>query len=181
MNHEKAELISALADDYLRGHERDAALSALDEHDHLRDRWQRYHLIGDLIRGEATPRPEVDLAARVRAELEREPLHLAPRRRLTPAVVGWAMAASGVLVAVLLTAVSPFDEAIPTVTLARLPVEAPTRPAKVVVVRAEGPAQGEWERLDERDLAPYLVNHHAHSNRLAMPASVRIFGNEGGR
>ena len=178
---EKAELVSALADDHLVGRERREALSALDEHDQLRERWQRYHLIGDLMRGEATPAPKpepaFDLAARVRVELESEPHHLMPRRRVTPTTVGWAMAASGVLAAVLLMATKPFDETASAPLLAKVE---PPRPANVVVVRSSGPVQGEWERLDPRELAPYLVNHHAHSTGLAVPASVRIFS-EGAR
>ena len=171
MNNEKAEQISALADDHLQGREREAALAALREHDHLRERWQRYHLIGDLVRGEAKPAAaELDLAARIRDELESEPLHFAPRRRVPPAV-GWAMAASGVLAAVLFTATNPFDEASAPVTVAQ---HRPAPPTTVV-------SQGQWDRLDERELAPYLVNHHAHAHTLVVPASVRFVSHEVGR
>ncbi len=185
------ELVSALADDHLEGREREAALAALDEHDHLRERWQRYHLIGDLIRGEATPapRPEpaFDLASRVRAELEEEPYHTAPvvelaarrRPRFTPAGVGWAMAASGVLAAVLLVATRPFDGLAPgrpMVAERHLDPSVKVLAARDTVPRATV-VEGEWERLDERELTPYLVNHHAYSARssgFAVPASVRI-------
>ncbi|GAB6041651.1 sigma-E factor negative regulatory protein [Endothiovibrio diazotrophicus] len=171
MNSEKAELISALADDNLYGREREAALAALRD-ERLRERWQRYHLIGDVIRGEAAPQIAMDLAARVREQLESEPLHLPVRRRLSPHL-GWAMAASAALAAVLLVATRPLNESATPTTLAQA-----NRPTNFVVVRDNGPGQGEWERLDERELAPYLVNHHAHSNALAVPASVRIVSHE---
>ena len=170
MNNEKAELISALADDHLQGREREAALTALRDERHLRERWERYHLIGDLVRGEIAPRDGVDLAERIREQLESEPVHLAPRRRITPAV-GWAMAASALLAAVLFVATSPFDPVRAPVAVATNPPP----PAAAVV------AQGEWERLDERELAPYLVNHHAYATTLAVPASVRIVSHEAGR
>ena len=186
MNNEKAELISALADDHLRGREREAALAALREHDHLRERWQRYHLIGDVVRGEAGvhggPDSDRDLAARIREELESEPLHMMPRRRVTPAV-GWAMAASGVLAAVLFAATSPFDGAGTPTTVAQIQNQnQPPRPAVVSeggwdrLAVAERPV--ERVRLDERELAPYLVNHHAYANALGVPAAVRIVSHE---
>ncbi|HYW03144.1 MAG TPA: sigma-E factor negative regulatory protein [Gammaproteobacteria bacterium] len=69
-----------------------------DRHSHLT--WERYHLIGDALRGDADGRT-AGLADRVMAALEREPTVLRPRRRRRVGpVAGLAAAAAVAAVAV---------------------------------------------------------------------------------
>ncbi len=105
------EQISALLDGELPQHEMRQAVDRLSEQEPLQERWDRYHLIRDVIRGDAGARSAPSVAERVRAELEHEPAILAapkpPAGTTTrpPAWVrpfaGTALAASVAVLAVL--------------------------------------------------------------------------------
>ena len=98
------EKISALIDQQGSPRQKQAAFDHLLADDDACRVWQRYHLIGCVLRGEVR-QTGTDLSVRIRAQLEREPTVLAPMRaRAIPwKPVGLlALAASVALAAVLI-------------------------------------------------------------------------------
>jgi sigma-E factor negative regulatory protein RseA len=75
------EKISQLMDGELEGQECGLHIRRLTQDNDLAQRWQTYHLVRDVLRGEAGTTSH--LAERVRARLEAEPTVLAPRSRLS--------------------------------------------------------------------------------------------------
>ncbi len=71
------EQVSALLDDELPSKETSETLSQLRERDDLQQQWNRFHLIGDVMRGEALQVNASDIAPRVRASLKEEPAIIA--------------------------------------------------------------------------------------------------------
>jgi len=101
------EQISALLDSELSGQEIDQTIDRLNGQDELRETWGRYHLIGDVIRGETQGGVHPDVAEQVRQQLASEPAILAapkPKRSHVEWISGAALAAS---VAVLAVMVAP--------------------------------------------------------------------------
>jgi sigma-E factor negative regulatory protein RseA len=143
-------------------------------------RWQRYHMIGDAVRGQLPESMDYSLADRVAASIEEEETyHLTPSRARQPAhwsrpFVGAAIAASVAVVAVL------------AVRQADLPDD------ELQVAETAMPSADEYKRLDPTRLAesqpqvvdqlnPYLVNHNefaARNGRLGLSPQVRIVGYE---
>jgi sigma-E factor negative regulatory protein RseA len=74
------EKISALMDGEADGQEAHQAFLRLQDTADARDTWANYHLIGDVMRGEALP--AFDVSQRVAAALAQEPTVLAPQRSL---------------------------------------------------------------------------------------------------
>ena len=98
------EKISALIDQQGTPRQKQAVFDHILADDGARRVWQRYHLIGCVLRGEVR-QTGTDLSVRIRAQLEREPTVLAPMRaRAIPwKPVGLlALAASVALAAVLI-------------------------------------------------------------------------------
>ncbi len=101
------EQISALLDGELPQQDMNQTVERLSEQKQLRDTWDRYHLISDVIRGDAGERASPSLADRVRTQVESEPAILAAPKpaNTTPAWVrpfaGTALAASVAILAVM--------------------------------------------------------------------------------
>jgi sigma-E factor negative regulatory protein RseA len=75
------EALSALADSEATEREVNRACAAWREQPAARDRWNSYHLIGDVLRSEGLARAsssDADFLAAVRGRLEQEPVVLAP-------------------------------------------------------------------------------------------------------
>lgn len=71
------EQISALVDN----HDQDTSLlQQLSKQPESCAQWERYHMIGDVMRGDVPPQMNFDISARVAAALEDEPTVLAPNR-----------------------------------------------------------------------------------------------------
>lgn len=141
------EQFSALVDGELDGKEGDALLARLKADTELQDGWDHYHLIGDAMR--QNRQLDIDITAAVRARLADEPTVLAPaalprpasRARRASRWVGYAMAASAALVAVIVGVQSdnlsedaqlasvvlstPAPEAVQTLAMAPTAPEAP--------------------------------------------------------
>lgn len=150
MNEQRGEALSALLDGELGGEERGLLLDRLESDHDLRDRWTRYALIGDVLRGEATAAG--DLAARVGAAVESEPTALAPRgdspekpagsvRDWLRPVGGLALAASLATVAVLGGQTLDRGRQSPAVTVAQQSAERAVRAAD-----ASDPSRGMTSR-----------------------------------
>lgn len=127
MTDQQREHVSAFMDGELDAQESDRLISSLRDEASLRQSWARYHLIGEALRNNLPGTVNHDLAQRVSCALDTEPTLLAPRqiasRRTTPPyfkpVVGWAMAASVAVVAVI-----GFNQSPTRVTPTPMPVAA---------------------------------------------------------
>lgn len=71
------EQVSALLDNELSPREASEALGRLQECDDLQAQWNRFHLIGDVMRGEASQVNASETAMRVRQSLQSEPAIIA--------------------------------------------------------------------------------------------------------
>jgi len=192
MNEINSELTSALVDGELDDAARQQILSAMTGPDREElERFGRYCLIGEAIRGEASPLG-VSVADKVRESLADDPVVLAPPRRkqrpwLRP-VAGFAVAASVAVVAVLVAPrlmTEPGVDAEPVQVAADLarPV---TRPV-LVAAGAESP-QGttgkqpdgaRWQGLTpelENRLNRLVIEHHEFGGRTGINGPVPHIG-----
>jgi sigma-E factor negative regulatory protein RseA len=83
------EKISQLMDGELEGHDCRLQVRLLEQDAGLVERWDTYHLIRDVLRGEASA--SRDLALRVRERLGREPTVIAPHTRLSARVARYTL------------------------------------------------------------------------------------------
>lgn len=91
------EQISALLDGESFEREVGSTMEQLHQDDALRETWGRYHLIGDVIRGESLAQTRPSIADRVREQVELEPAILAPAAR--PGQASWARPLAGMALA----------------------------------------------------------------------------------
>jgi len=75
MSESKFETVSLLVDNYQQN---DEIFDALIEDEQLSDTWERYHLIGDVIRGDVSSSLDVDFSASIALAISSEPTVLAP-------------------------------------------------------------------------------------------------------
>lgn len=106
MKEQQRQALSALLDGELGTAQASAVLDTLERDPDLRALWERYHLIGGVLRGEGVVMAYRDVAQRCRAQIAAEPTVLAPagarpRRpsRIAP-FAGVALAASAAFLAV---------------------------------------------------------------------------------
>ena len=109
------EQLSALLDDELSATESARMLDQLGQSSELRDYWDRYHLIGDVLRGETLHVSSNQIAERVRERIEMEPAIIAspkPQTTADPATpkkrasIQWLKPAAGVALAASVAAVT---------------------------------------------------------------------------
>lgn len=92
------EHISALMDGELKDHQMRQHLARLKENPDLRECWDTFHLIGDVLRGERPLSGVFD--GEVREKLASEPTVLAPRRSTAKRMTAYALTAAASLSAV---------------------------------------------------------------------------------
>ncbi len=171
MTDDKREKISALLDDEIPTGDIAKAISQIQEEDALRQTWQRYQLIGDLMRGEVPMGSALGVAERVKSELKSVPAVIAfPQRksirRWPRHFAGGLMAASVAALAVILLprlTISTLDEPDPARVVSKPSVQPMT-------VRQTGT---HWENLPfkkvESKLNRYLMEH----NEFASPGGMK--------
>ncbi len=95
------EQISALLDNELSDTEADSVLTQLTQQPELRQEWDRYHLIGDVMRGEPIQLQAHEISGRVRQLLDSEPAIISRPKRSNPSVwkSGWIKPAAGAALA----------------------------------------------------------------------------------
>ena len=168
MTEQELERLSALVDDELPLREITGEVRKLDQQQEARERWSRYHLIGDAMRGEVGSLYNSSLAQSISRRLEDEPVVLAPaalkrkgrgRRR---AFTGMAVAASLAAVAMVMAPQLINQEG--GVTTQPAVAEQQPAQARTYVVAQDGTR---WELLKkpavESRLNNYLVNHQERS------------------
>ncbi len=179
MNEQTKEHISAFLDNELHGGEAGRMLDRVEQSDELRQTWDRYNLIGDILRGEGVRISTAGIADQVRERIEQEPPILAPaaaRRRvqfgeswLRPAA-GAAIAASVAVVTLLAwPTLEPAPSGEADGRMAAVPV---SPPAPVQLAAAPKPIDGlengtRWRNLKEREMESklnrFLVDHNEYA------------------
>ena len=193
------ELASALLDGELDRSSQQAAISAsLAADDEERQRFGRYRLIGDVMRGESAVLAQ-QVSVRVQEALQAEPAILAPRQRarqwLRPAA-GLAVAASVATLAIVVAPqllTSSEDLTQPMQLAATSPERAGLQPS---LVAATAPAESQrpgataagvrWQALDtdlEERLNRLVIEHHEFGGRTGIygPVPHISFANYGDR
>lgn len=167
MNERIRETLSALIDGELSSNEISKTVGKLTESADLCGYWDRYHVIGDVIRGEAICSEYRQIADAVRDRLRDEPAILAPPRRsghrlrpqwIKPAA-GSALAAS--VAAIALLAAPQFINDDPS----QSPVltNANTPPPERLYAAQSGTRWNLGKPDVESKLNAYLVNHQEYA------------------
>ena len=178
-----ASQLSALVDDELEDREIDLVLRRLGRDHDACDRWERYHLISDVMQGHLPVALDTGFAARIRQAIEAEPLPR-PLARPLPAwykpVTGFGLAASVALMALFGLKLNQTDAlqppvpfAVTTPTLSFPPVSLPIQ--TVAAIQPADPIGGPVEAR----LNSYLVNHNGYASQNSvngMLPYVRMVG-----
>ncbi len=171
--------LSAIVDDELHNREHDLVLRRLCRDRDARDRWERYHLISDVLQDHLPTVIDTDFAARIRHAIETEPLPL-PGRKSLPTwykpVTGFALAASVVLMALFGFKLTQTDILQPAaqfaITTPALPAPAATLPIQTVAsiqpVTAIQPGDPARELPVEARLGSYLIDHNGYASMNSM-------------
>lgn len=188
MNEQKREQLSALVDDELT-HETSSVIDSLLEDDEAKKTWERYHLIGNSLRGHL-PEYYENTADRVSVAIASEPTILAPRKKssvLMKPVMGFAIAASVAAVAIfnVQQAKQPPETGQPVIAQASIATNQPSLAASIansqLVTQKKAQAQiYQAVNVDYR-LNRYLVNYNeyrANTGVSGMPPHVRMVANE---
>ena len=180
------ERLSALADGDLSGSARAALIVELAADVALRGRWRRYHLIGDVLRGE---RVAQDVAARVREAIAAEPVVLAPRRLRDRSMPRWLLPVAGLAAAASLGAMAVLF--LPRGEVGIGPVApglAGTPVRQLEIVRRDPIPSGPHGRIDdpalEHELQRYLTVHSdyaASGLKGPLPLAPLLVGYGAGR
>ncbi len=174
--HGAASQLSAMVDDELEDMEIDLALRRLSRDGDARDRWERYHLISDVMQDHLPAALDTDFAARIRQAIEAEP---SPRPAAKPLpawykpVTGFGLAASVALMALFGLKLNQTDALQPTAQFAAATPTRLTPPAfpPVQAGATFGLAENPGEPVEAR-LSSYLVNHNGYASLNSMHGVV---------
>jgi len=183
MTNKLNEQVSALLDNELSDHESDSVLAKISQDSDLQQCWERYHMIGDVMRGESLNLRAGEISQRVKKDIDSEPAIISIPKKgksrswksnwIKPAA-GAALAASVATVVVLNTTdLLGLDESIQSAKVASItPTPTPTQSIVTVAninsaVPIQAPHQTlpgtRWKNLKEPSLQSrlnsYLVNH----------------------
>jgi len=174
MTNETEERLSALIDSELSSALTADMLARVKQSPELRGTWDRYHLIGDAIRGECVRSSSGGIAEAVRKQVINEPAIIAqptpinsstPRDRLLRPLAGAAIAASvaGLAVFALPRLTNDVPEPVP------VQISSQTPPAPVYYSNQSGTR---WKNLKEPALESklnrYLENHSEYASAGGM-------------
>ena len=167
------EQISALLDDELNAREAESVLTRLRDRDELQQKWERYHLIGDVMRGEKIQAEVSKTAARVQEQVAQEPAIIAApqqKRAETQERSRWLRMAAGAGLAASVAAVA-------VVTMPYLTgsgIDGGAEPFAVAEQKVQPPVQyvrsggTRWKNLSqpaiESKLNGYLVEHSEYAS-----------------
>jgi sigma-E factor negative regulatory protein RseA len=148
------ENISALMDGEAAGQDAHQAMLRLKDTGDARETWATYHLIGDVMRGDALP--AFDVSQRVAAAIKDEPTVMAPQRSLrTGKPMTYALSAAASISAIAVVGWMAFSTGSiinPAVEVARAPAAAVVQPEVQLV---SSPSDGQMNE--------YLLAHQGVS------------------
>ena len=163
-----ASQLSAMVDDELEDMENELVLRRLSRDSDARDRWERYHLISDVMQGHVPAALDTGFAARIRQAIEAEPLSQ-PAAKPLPAwykpVTGFGLAASVALMALFGLKLNQTDTLQPTTPFAATTTSLSTSTASrpIQTVATARPTDPAGEPFEAR-LNHYLVNHNGYAS-----------------
>lgn len=174
---DRTDRLSALMDGEL--HDVDKGLEQLAKDKEMQDAWRRYHLARDVMKGQASDFPALDISAAVSESLKNEPAILTPIwRRLSPRYVmkqaaGLAVAAAVGTIAVLSVQqtqlVSSDDNVIANAASnSSYQIASQLQPGQIRQVSFT--TRQKLDAAVESKLSGYLVNHNEFST------SIRVSG-----
>ena len=167
MTNNPSEEISAFLDDELPPATMSDATDRIEDNEGLRRVWDRYHLIGDVMRGEGVRFSSAGVADQVRARIDSEPAIIAAPRRASPRWIrpaaGAALAASVAVGAVL--GLPRLDEVDPGST----PLQITSVPRPVTYSE---PSTMRWKNLAQPGVASKLNRYLVEHNEYASPGGM---------
>lgn len=140
----------------------------------MQEKWKRYHLIRDALKGQLSEHPSLDISAAVRESLKSEPVIFTPVwRRLSPRyilkqVAGLAVAAAVASIAVFSVQQTQLLSSENAVIATANSVTTSIQPDKIRQVSFT--TRKKLDAAVESKLSGYLVNHNEYSN------STRVSG-----
>ena len=183
MNEQKREQLSALIDDEL-DQEASSVIDSLLEDTEAKKTWQRYHLIGDSLRGHL-PEHYENTVDKVSSAIASEPTILAPRKKssdLMKPVVGFAIAASVAAVAIfnVQQAKQIPETGQPVIAQSSIATNQPSLIATTAIPQLVTQQKDKARSADPR-LSRYLVNYNEYRSNTGvrgMPPHVRMVAND---
>lgn len=168
---DKTDKLSALMDGEVR--DADKWLEQLTKDDDMQQAWQRYHIARDVIKGQLSDFPQMDISAAVSQSIKDEPVIVTPIwRRLSPRYVmkqaaGLAVAAAVGTVAVLSVQqaqlVSPDNPVIADANNTTSNVQVATKIEPGQIRQVTFTTRNKLDEAVESKLSGYLVNHNEFS------------------
>jgi sigma-E factor negative regulatory protein RseA len=152
------EKISELMDGELSDGDCRSQIQRLERDPQLSDSWDTYHLIRDALRNEVGLSP--GFARRLHEQLEREPVILAPHRRLTSRLVRYTLPMAAGLAGVAVVAWLALSTGTTTDVGQTMAQQAPTSAASPPHALAAAPVDGE--------VRDYMLAHQEFSPSTAM-------------
>jgi len=173
MNVSKQERISALTDEEASEFEVRRLLAELAGDAETRDRWARYYLMGDAMRGELPAAVDPQFRARIMGRIEREsPLRASRPSQLLKPAAGFGLAAAVAVAAIV--GIRSMDETGPGREPAMVAGDGEASDASLRQARATS----DEPRADNYSLNSYLLNHFEHAGGGGMLPHVRVVGYE---
>jgi len=173
------EQISSLLDDELSQKQIRHTLDLLQENASLRNKWDRYNLIGDAMRGEAVRFSAASIADRVQARLEHESVdfstvHTFPTTRAGHFSSRWYKSAGGAALAASVAVITVL--AFPQFT------NMPQEPGSEVIAELPKPdpapylvqSSTRWKNLSEPKVESKLNNFLIDHNEFAAPGGIGV-------
>lgn len=168
------EQLSALMDDQLEADQLRFLLQGLKDDDEAREKWRRYHVIGEALRGAPARSLEADFSAAVMAEIESDSVSsnnndgLSNEPAWVKRLVSFAVAASVATVAVFVANDRGAfeDSQTPAAIVASVPVEASlsnsANSSPVLQASTVASSVAQWSEVPsdiQQKLDRYLLNH----------------------
>lgn len=184
MSVSKNERLSAMVDDESHSFELKRISDELLQNPDDLARWERYHLIGDAMRGHSNLRLEQNFAYQIMERINDEPAYQIKARpfrlRHAKPVLGFGMAAA-VAVAVLVGMQNFLDSHIlqPVITPSMAEIQ---RSDEFATVRMSPPPSSSSEEnslsVPDARFNTYIINHAEHTGGRGIMPYVRIVGYE---
>lgn len=151
----------------------------------LRECWQRYHLIGEVIRNNLPPTLNFDISSRVSEALAKEPTVLAPQRRSSTNRNKFFKNAAGFAIAASVATIAVF--AVNVERSAMMAQGQHSGTVQVVAQTSTQPVKVTSKQTDEKvasKINNFVVNHSANTLNASMPGVLpyaRIVGSNAGQ